>query len=81
MTRHSIVHLQMRLPVPDIIIYITKVAVCVFVCLSRTFTFTIVTLTQVLVQTYTTGVNNNSATLPVSQLEQGGTWHHLSSIY
>ena len=33
-------------------------------------------ITQVLVQTYTTRENNNGATNPVSQLEQGGTWHH-----
>ena len=36
-------------------IYINKVAVCVFVCCSpRTFSFTIVMITQVLVQTFTT---------------------------
>lgn len=36
------------------LIYINKVAVWVFVCLSETFSFTIVTITQVLVQTFAT---------------------------
>ena len=36
------------------VIYINKVAVCLFVCLSGTFSFTIVMITQVLVQTLTT---------------------------
>ena len=37
-----------------LVIYINKVAVCLFVCLSGTFSFTIVTITQVLVQIFTT---------------------------
>ena len=44
-------------------IYINKVAVCLFVCLSGTFSFTIVMITQVLVQTFTTrGKTTNSIT-------------------
>ena len=35
-----------------------------------------VMITKVLVQTFNTGENINGATLPVSQLEQGGTWGH-----
>ena len=36
-------------------------------------------ITQVVVQTFTPGENINGTTLPVSKLEQGGTWRNWSS--
>ena len=47
--------------------------------MSGTFSFTNVTITQVLVQTLPPGENISGATLPVSQLEQGGARRQLSS--
>ena len=48
---------------------------------TNSVTFFCVMINQILVQIYAIppGENNNGATLPVSQLEQGGAWLHWSS--